>query len=153
MKVTDILVREASRLDLQATSKDAVLVEMAEALAAAESSIDCSHVEYMAVASKFRAHTPDVTCPSPVQPRFSRCGQSVGCECTFDFCVWTTAAWISFRMAKRYAAASEGASGSGPNHTWPERWIAVRTNRAVRKLLLTATLAGSPSTCTYRNPW
>jgi PTS system nitrogen regulatory IIA component len=40
MKVTDILVREASRLDLQATSKDAVLVEMAESLAAVESSID-----------------------------------------------------------------------------------------------------------------
>ena len=40
MKVTDILVRDASRLELAASGKDEVLVEMATALAGAEPSID-----------------------------------------------------------------------------------------------------------------
>jgi PTS system nitrogen regulatory IIA component len=40
MKITDILVREASILDLAATGKDALLTELATALAAAEESLD-----------------------------------------------------------------------------------------------------------------
>lgn len=40
MKITDILVREASILDLQATAKDELLAEMAGALADAEESLD-----------------------------------------------------------------------------------------------------------------
>jgi len=40
MKVTDILVRDASRLDLQSSAKDAILAEMAGALADAEPTID-----------------------------------------------------------------------------------------------------------------
>lgn len=40
MKVTDILVRDASRLDLQSSGKDAILAEMAGALADAEPAID-----------------------------------------------------------------------------------------------------------------
>ena len=40
MKITDILVREASILDLTATGKDALLEELATALAAAEASLD-----------------------------------------------------------------------------------------------------------------
>lgn len=40
MKITDILVREASILDLVATGKDDVLAELAGALAAAESVLD-----------------------------------------------------------------------------------------------------------------
>ena len=40
MKITDILVREDSILDLAATGKDALLTELATALAAAEESLD-----------------------------------------------------------------------------------------------------------------
>ena len=40
MKITDILVREASILDLSATAKDDVLGELAGALAAAETALD-----------------------------------------------------------------------------------------------------------------
>ena len=40
MKVTDILVRDASLLDLEAADKDQVLSEMAKALGAAEPSVD-----------------------------------------------------------------------------------------------------------------
>ena len=40
MKITDILVREASILDLVATTKDDLLAELAGALAAAESGLD-----------------------------------------------------------------------------------------------------------------
>ncbi len=40
MKITDILVREASILDLEATAKDALLSELANALAAAEPALD-----------------------------------------------------------------------------------------------------------------
>lgn len=40
MKITDILVREASILDLSATAKDDVLGELASALAAAEAGLD-----------------------------------------------------------------------------------------------------------------
>ncbi len=40
MKVTDILVRDASLLKLEATDKDQVLTEMADALGAAEPSVD-----------------------------------------------------------------------------------------------------------------
>ena len=40
MKVTDILVRDASLLKLEATDKDQVLTEMANALGAAEPSVD-----------------------------------------------------------------------------------------------------------------
>lgn len=40
MKVTDILVRDASLLDLQSSGKDEILAEMAEALADAEPAID-----------------------------------------------------------------------------------------------------------------
>jgi len=44
MKVMDILVRDASLLELKATDKDAVLDEMARALAAAESGVDASRL-------------------------------------------------------------------------------------------------------------
>jgi PTS system nitrogen regulatory IIA component len=40
MKVSDILVRDASVLDLAATDKDGVLTELAAALGAAEESVD-----------------------------------------------------------------------------------------------------------------
>jgi PTS system nitrogen regulatory IIA component len=40
MKITDILVREASILDLTATAKDDLLAELAGALSAAESALD-----------------------------------------------------------------------------------------------------------------
>lgn len=40
MKVTDILVRDASLLDLAATDKEQVLAEMARALGAAEPTVD-----------------------------------------------------------------------------------------------------------------
>jgi PTS system nitrogen regulatory IIA component len=40
MKITDILVREASILDLKSTTKDELLVEMANALAAAEPALE-----------------------------------------------------------------------------------------------------------------
>lgn len=40
MKITDILVREASILDLTATAKDDLLAEIAGALSAAESALD-----------------------------------------------------------------------------------------------------------------
>lgn len=40
MKVSDILVRDASVLDLVATDKDGVLAELSAALGAAESSVD-----------------------------------------------------------------------------------------------------------------
>lgn len=40
MKITDILVREASILDLVATTKDELLAELAGALAVAESGLD-----------------------------------------------------------------------------------------------------------------
>jgi PTS system nitrogen regulatory IIA component len=40
MKITDILVREASILDLAATAKDDLLAELAGSLAAAESALD-----------------------------------------------------------------------------------------------------------------
>ncbi len=40
MKITDILVREASILDLVATTKDDLLAELAGALSAAESGLD-----------------------------------------------------------------------------------------------------------------
>lgn len=44
MKVMDILVRDASLLELEATDKDAVLDEMARALAAAESGVDAGRL-------------------------------------------------------------------------------------------------------------
>ncbi len=44
MKITDILVREASILDLVATSKDDLLAELAGALAAAEPALDHDHL-------------------------------------------------------------------------------------------------------------
>ncbi len=40
MKISDILVREASILDLKSTNKDDLLAEMASALAAVESALD-----------------------------------------------------------------------------------------------------------------
>jgi PTS system nitrogen regulatory IIA component len=40
MKITDILVREASILDLKSTTKDDLLVEMASSLATAEPALD-----------------------------------------------------------------------------------------------------------------
>ena len=40
MKITDILVREASILDLKSTAKDDLLAEMAAALAASEPALD-----------------------------------------------------------------------------------------------------------------
>jgi PTS system nitrogen regulatory IIA component len=40
MKVSDILVRDASLLELEATDKDQVLAELAQALGAAEPSVD-----------------------------------------------------------------------------------------------------------------
>jgi PTS system nitrogen regulatory IIA component len=40
MKITDILVREASILDLAATAKDDLLAELADALSAAEPALD-----------------------------------------------------------------------------------------------------------------
>jgi len=40
MKITDILVREASILDLKSTAKDDLLAEMAAALAAAEPALE-----------------------------------------------------------------------------------------------------------------
>jgi PTS system nitrogen regulatory IIA component len=40
MKITDILVREASILDLKSKTKDELLVEMAEALAKAETALE-----------------------------------------------------------------------------------------------------------------
>jgi len=44
MKVKDILVRDAAILDLSATGKDAVLRELAEALAAAEPKVDADEL-------------------------------------------------------------------------------------------------------------
>lgn len=44
MKVTDILVRDASVLDLAATDKDGVLSELAEALGEAEPNVDSEHL-------------------------------------------------------------------------------------------------------------
>jgi len=44
MKVTDILVRDASRLVLAASTKDEVLTEMARALGAAEPSVDAERL-------------------------------------------------------------------------------------------------------------
>jgi PTS system nitrogen regulatory IIA component len=42
MKITDILVREASILDLKSTTKDDLLTEMAAALAAAEPALEAA---------------------------------------------------------------------------------------------------------------
>ena len=44
MKITDILVREASILDLKATAKDDLLAEMAGALAAAEPALEAGEL-------------------------------------------------------------------------------------------------------------
>ncbi|MFP6654363.1 MAG: PTS sugar transporter subunit IIA [Myxococcota bacterium] len=44
MKITDILVREASILDLNSTSKDELLAEMATSLAAAEPALDAEEL-------------------------------------------------------------------------------------------------------------
>jgi PTS system nitrogen regulatory IIA component len=44
MKVTDILVRDASLLELEATDKEQVLAEMAQALGAAEPSVDADRL-------------------------------------------------------------------------------------------------------------
>ncbi len=44
MKVTDILVRDASLLQLEAADKDQVLTEMAKALGAAEPSVDAENL-------------------------------------------------------------------------------------------------------------
>jgi PTS system nitrogen regulatory IIA component len=44
MKITDILVREASILDLKATTKDELLSEMASALAAAEPTLEAGQL-------------------------------------------------------------------------------------------------------------
>ena len=44
MKITDILVREGSILDLVATGKDDLLAELAGALAAAEPALSLIHI-------------------------------------------------------------------------------------------------------------
>lgn len=44
MKITDILVREASILDLKSTAKDDLLAEMADALAGAEPALEAAEL-------------------------------------------------------------------------------------------------------------